>query len=172
MKRFLVVALVVLAFYLPAQGRTSFRANPNGAARSSSRKVKSPAGDAEFKQLLEQFLAAWSTLNADNAARFYARDADLIFFDIAPLEYHGWEEYRNGFKQVAEQFSSIKLTGNGDLKVTRRGNIAWTTETFHATGTQKNGQAIDLNCRHTLIWERRGRRWLIVHEHVSVPMQS
>ncbi|HMF58246.1 MAG TPA: nuclear transport factor 2 family protein [Pyrinomonadaceae bacterium] len=171
MKRILAVALLALAAYFPAQVSASFRANTSSVARSSSRaRVQAP--DAEFKLLLEQFYAAWSTLNADNAARFYARDADLIFFDIAPLEYHGWEEYRTGFKQVAEQFSSLKLASNNDLKVTRRGNIAWTTSTFHVTGAQKNGQAVDLTCRHTLIWERRGRRWLIVHEHVSVPLPS
>lgn len=122
--------------------------------------------------MLDEFFAAWSTLNADNAARFYARDADLVFFDIAPLQYHGWQEYRAGFKQVAEQFSSLKLTANNDIKVTRRGNIVWTTDTFHVTGSQKNGQPVDLTCRHTLIWERRGGRWLIVHEHVSVPLQT
>jgi|SRR5947209_9236667 len=170
MKRMLAAALLALALYLPAQARHPHGVSSKSVVKSSS-KTNRTSDDAEFKRMLDEFYAAWSTLNAENAARFYARDADLVFFDIAPLQYHGWAEYANGFKQVAQSFSSIKLTSNNDAKVTRRGNVAWTTATFHVTGAQKNGQAIDLTCRHTLIWERRGGRWLIVHEHVSVPMQ-
>jgi hypothetical protein len=32
--------------------------------------------------------------------------------------------------------------------------------------------ALDLECRHTAIWEKRGAKWLIVHEHVSAPLQG
>jgi ketosteroid isomerase-like protein len=35
----------------------------------------------------------------------------------------------------------------------------------------KDGKAMDLDVRHTAIWEKRGGKWLIVHEHVSAPLQ-
>jgi ketosteroid isomerase-like protein len=33
----------------------------------------------------------------------------------------------------------------------------------------KTGQKKSIEARHTAIWEKRGAKWIIVHEHVSVP---
>src|SRR5437867_11957298 len=65
----------------------------------------------EFGGLIKQYYTAWSTLDPDQAAPLYAKDADLVFFDIAPLKYtHGWKEYRDNFKtNVAPTFSSLKI---------------------------------------------------------------
>jgi ketosteroid isomerase-like protein len=63
-----------------------------------------------------------------------------------------------------------KLTPNDDLKVTQRGTIVWTTVTSHLSATPKAGGAIELDCRRTAIWEKRGGKWLIVHEHISTPL--
>ncbi len=65
---------------------------------------------------------------------------------------------------------SGKLTPNDDLKVTRRGTIVWTNVTFHLSAKPKAGGAMELDCRHTAIWERRGGKGLIVHEHISAPL--
>jgi len=126
--------------------------------------------DAEFKTLTDRYFTAWSSLNPDNAAPLYAKDADLIFYDIAPLKYTGWAEYNKGVRNVLGGFESLNLTPNSDLKVTRRGNIAWTTVTFHLSAKQKGGGQMELDGRHTAIWERRGGKWLIVHEHFSAPL--
>lgn len=126
--------------------------------------------DGEFKELSDRYFAAWSSLNPDNAAPLYAKDADLIFYDIAPLKYQGWSEYDKGVRGLLAAFESLKLTPNSDLKVTRRGNIAWTTVTFHLSAKQKSGGQMETDGRHTAIWERRGSKWLIVHEHFSAPL--
>jgi ketosteroid isomerase-like protein len=125
---------------------------------------------AEFKALTDRYYTAWSSLNPDNAAPMYAKDADLVFYDIAPLKYTGWSEYDKGVRNVFSGFESLKLTPNNDLKVSRHGNIAWTTATVHLSAKQKVGGPIELECRHTAIWEKRGSQWLIVHEHFSTPL--
>ncbi|MGA9768139.1 MAG: nuclear transport factor 2 family protein [Blastocatellia bacterium] len=135
---------------------------------------KRTTADAEFRALIEAYYTAWSTINPDNPAKFYAKDADLIFYDIAPMKYNSWAEYKAGvIKAFFDNITSGKLTPNlDDLKVTRRGNVAWTTLTFHLSGTLKAGGSMELDARHTAIWEKRGGRWLIVHEHISVPLQG
>lgn len=141
------------------------------SAQTKKAPAPKPASEAEFKALLDQYYAAWSTLNPDNAARFYAKDADLVFYDLAPLKYNGWGEYKAGvIKAFTETMSSGKLTAKDDLKVTQRGNIVWTTVTFHLSAQPKAGGAMELDCRHTAIWEKRGGKWLIVHEHLSAPL--
>ena len=128
--------------------------------------------EAEFKAMINQYCAAWSTLNPDNAAKLYAKDADLVFFDVTPLKYNGWAEYKPGvIKAFTEVMSSGKLTPNDDLKVNQRGSVVWTTVTIHLSAQPKaGGPAMEVECRHTAIWEKRGGKWLIVHEHLSAPL--
>jgi len=56
------------------------------------------------------------------------------------------------------------------LKVTRRGNIALATLTFHILAKQKDGTAMEFDGRHTIVGEKRAGQWLIIHEHVSKPL--
>jgi ketosteroid isomerase-like protein len=153
MKRLLVIALVVSTLYLPALAQ------------------QKKSGD-DFNDLIARYYKAWNTLNPDNVSFLYAQDTGLVFFDIAPLKYSGgWPEYRDNFKKnVAPGFSALTLTPNNDVKVTRRGNIALTTLTFHLSAKQKDGTAMELDGRHTIVWEKRGGKWLIIHEHVSKPL--
>ena len=137
--------------------------------------LPSPAqkkGADDFNDLIKSYYAAWNTLNPDNASFLYAQDADLIFFDIAPLKYSGgWKEYRDNFKKnVGPGFSSLVLAPNQDVKITRRGNMALTTLTFHLSAKQKDGTALDFDARHSIVWEKRNGQWLIIHEHISKPL--
>jgi ketosteroid isomerase-like protein len=74
-------------------------------------------------------------------------------------------------KNLFDGMVSGALTAKDDLKVNRRGNVAWTTVTGHLSAKMKDGKAMELDIRHTAIWEKRGGKWLIVHEHVSAPLQ-
>jgi uncharacterized protein (TIGR02246 family) len=123
------------------------------------------------KKLVERYYAAWNTLNAENAAVFYAKDARLVFFDVMPFQYRGWRQYQEGVQNAFfRNITTGKLTPNRDLKIKRRGAVAWMTLTFHLSFTLNNGQRVELDCRHTAVWERRDGSWLIVHEHISAPL--
>jgi ketosteroid isomerase-like protein len=125
------------------------------------------------KKLIERYYAAWNTLNTGNPSSFYAKDADLVFFDVAPFKYNGWSEYKNGVQQAFfDKISAGKLTPNNDLKITRRGDVAWMTLTFHLSFTLKTGQAMEIDCRHSAVWLKRRGKWLIVHEHISAPLPT
>jgi hypothetical protein len=54
------------------------------------------AGDTEVRDTLQRLYTAWSDLDPAKAAPFYAKDADLVFFDIAPMKYTSWSEYVSG----------------------------------------------------------------------------
>jgi ketosteroid isomerase-like protein len=148
---------VLLALLVCAVAAPSFAAD----------KTKS---DPEFKTLVTQLETAWSTLNPDNVASFYSKDATLAFFDIAPLKYAGWTAYDQGVRGVFAGFESLQLTVNDDLQSTRRGNVAWTTGTVHVKVTPKGGSPMEMDTRQTLIWEKKGGSWVVVHEHLSAPM--
>ncbi len=153
-----LLIVVALSFALRATGQT-----PKAAE-------KKPTQQDEFKSLIDRYYTAWNTGNPDNAAPLYAQENDLVFYDLTPLKYTGWAEYDRGVRQVFASFASAKFTPQQDLKVTRRGTVAWTTVTWHLSGKKKTGEAVELDGRHTAIWENRGGKWLIVHEHFSAPL--
>lgn len=126
--------------------------------------------DATFRKLVDGLCVAWSTGTTDAPAKFYAKDSGLVFYDVAPFSYHGWKEYREGVqKEFLDGASEIKLTAGKDLKVTRRGLVAWTIVPMHLTEKSKNGKTTEMELRYTGIWEKRGASWVIVHDHLSAP---
>ena len=135
-------------------------------------RAKQPShDDSTFRKLTDDYCAAWSSGNTDIAAKFYAQDNDLIFYDVTPFSYHGWKEYVPGVhKALFDNAAEAKLTAGKELRVTRRGNVAWTTVPMHFYEKTKDGKVMEAELRYTGIWEKRGSNWLLVHEHLSVPM--
>ena len=128
--------------------------------------------DAEVRAVVDKLAAAWGSLNPDNAAPLYAKDANLVFYDILPLKFVGWNAYAEGVKPHFAQFQSLTITPKGDLKIERRGSVAWTTGTFDlAVKVKEGGDAMAMEVRQTLILEKQGGGWKIVHEHFSTPLQ-
>ncbi len=126
---------------------------------------------ATFRKLIDAYCAAWSSHNADAPAKFYAKENGLVFYDLAPFSYHSWNEYHEGVKkQFFDTTESVTLTAGKDLKVTRRGSLVWTTVSMHLTAKTKDNKTSESEVRYTGIWEKRGASWVLVHEHLSVPM--
>ena len=136
-----------------------------------ARAQQKASDNATFRKLTDAYCAAWSTGDPDNAAKFYAKDANLIFYDLTPFSYNGWKEYEPGVRKAfLDNTASASLTAGKELKVTRHGNIAWTTVPMRITAKFKDGKTLDTPVRYTGIWEKRGKTWLLIHEHLSAPL--
>src|SRR6478672_1226437 len=133
-----------------------------------------PAGkEPDFRAMQAEVDKAWCSLRAENAAPFYAKGKDNLFFDVAPMKYQGWSEYQDGAQKIfLDGAKSMKFIPKGDDHLTRSGDVAWTERTLHLSAEMKDGRPLELDCRDTVIWQRLGGKWLIVHEHVSAPLPS
>ena len=145
-------------------------ATDTGTAKKEEATAQPQDVTVEFRPLADKMVAAWSTLDASKAAPYYAKDADLAFFDATPLKYKGWQEYADGFSKATGDWKSLTIAINPDFRATREGNVVWATCTAHFEMTPKKGNVMSMDGRMTEIWEKRGDTWLSVHEHVSVPM--
>jgi ketosteroid isomerase-like protein len=129
--------------------------------------------EATFRKLIDSYCAAWSAGNADAPAKYYAKEDGLVFYDVAPFSYHSWKEYQTGVKkEFLDGAASVTLTAGKDLKVNRRGMIAWMTVPMHLTEKTKDGKTTETEIRYTGIWEKRGPNWVLVHEHLSAPLNG
>ena len=59
---------------------------------------------------------------------------------------------------------------NDDLRVHRRGNLAWATATWQGELIKKDGARERMEGRYTAVLEKRSKDWLVIHEHMSVPL--
>jgi ketosteroid isomerase-like protein len=159
MKRLLAVSLCLLALSF-----SSFAKSPKPTTKKSS------AGPAPDKAYLQKIWYGWSTLDPGNVAKYYA-SGPHTFFDIAPLKYASWDEYEKGVKSVLSAYKSAKLTVNDDADIHPHGDLVWATATIKEEMTTKAGKTEMGNFRWTVVWENQDGKWLIVHEHVSEPLQ-
>jgi ketosteroid isomerase-like protein len=124
-----------------------------------------------LRTLVPKVIASWESMDISKIEPNYAADADFAYFDLVPMKYNNWAEYRVGVqKALFEPNRSIKLRLNDDLGVHRRGSLAWATVTFGADIVNKQGAASHLDGRWTMVLEKRAHGWIIVHEHVSAPL--
>lgn len=131
---------------------------------------KTNGAGAPDKALMQTIWSGWATLDPANVDKYYAT-GDHVFFDIAPLKYASWDEYKKNVTNVLADFKSATCTVNDDAQVHSAGNVVWGTATIKYEMTHKSGKVDAGNFRWTVVWQKENGKWLIVHEHVSVPMQ-
>jgi ketosteroid isomerase-like protein len=157
LKRHLTMITFVLLFSLAA-----FAADKKPAAKS---------GGGPDKTYAQKIWDGWAGLDGTKQAQYYAQGPHT-FFDIAPLKYFSWEEYQAGVANVLGEYKSATLTVNDDFQSHNLGNTAWCTATIKADMVKKNDKREMATFRWTAIFEKqKDGKWLIVHEHVSEPMQ-
>lgn len=134
--------------------------------------ISGQQSEQELPAQVLKIVASWESFDLTKIEPYYAADSDLAYFDLAPLKYNNWSEYRVGAPKILfEPNKSLKLKVNDDLHVHVRGaNFAWVTFTFGADITSKQGAASHLDGRWTMILDKRSKGWIVVHEHVSVPL--
>lgn len=122
------------------------------------------------KDMLAKVLDAWSTLSTDNVVRFYDATSPFPFYDVAPLKFDSFPAYMTGFKEMAATLTSLTFTLNPDL-VTRPAGPGWavSTVTLKMKMVHKPGGEATMDGRWTIVWQKQGAGWVIVHDHFSAP---
>jgi len=160
LKRLFTVSLCLLTLTLSGFAQT----------KKSPTMKKSAVGPVPDKAYLQKIWDGWSTLDPANVAKYYATGPHT-FFDIAPLKYGSWDEYQKTVKGVLAGYKSAKFTVNDDASVHSNGDLVWATATVAEQMTTQAGKVEMGNFRWTVIFEDEDGQWLIVHEHVSEPVQ-
>ena len=133
----------------------------------------SPTKDEqEIRALEDRFVAAVKAKDVEAIMKGYAPGAELFVFDVVPpRQYVGfdayekdWQEFFAGFPGPIDQF---ELT---DLSVTTEGKLGYGHSIQHLIATGKDGSKTDLTVRVTDCYRKIDGKWLITHEHVSVPV--
>jgi ketosteroid isomerase-like protein len=128
-----------------------------------------PTGGVD-RAYLQKIWDGWAALDATHQKQFYAQGPH-VFFDIAPLKYASWDEYEAGVTKELGDYKAAKFTVNDDLQIHKASDSVWVTSTVASDMTHKSGKRDMGQFRWTAVFEKKDGKWLIVHEHVSAPIE-
>jgi ketosteroid isomerase-like protein len=132
--------------------------------------AEASSGGVVDKAYLQKIWDGWAALDAPKQKQFYAQGPH-VFFDIAPLKYASWDEYEAGVTKELSDYKTAKFTVNDDLHIHKAGDAYWVTSTIVSDMTHKSGKRDMGQFRWTAVLEKKDGKWLIVHEHVSSPIE-
>jgi ketosteroid isomerase-like protein len=125
--------------------------------------------ESEVRALLDSRSEAIRMKDIDRLMSFYS--PDIVYFDIVPgLRYTGSAALRPRFLEWFDAFQGAIGQEIGDLNISASGDIAVAYMLIRAGGTLKSGQEVGYWVRGTSVFERLNDRWLVTHEHVSLPV--
>jgi ketosteroid isomerase-like protein len=139
-------------------------------AQKKAHKSTTAAGAGVTKEYLQKIWTGWAALDPANQAQYYAKGPH-VFFDIAPLKYNSWDEYQAGVAKVLGDYKAAKFLVNDDAQIHHAGDIEWVTATVASDMTHKSGKRDMGAFRWTAVFQKQEGKWLIIHEHVSAPIQ-
>jgi uncharacterized protein (TIGR02246 family) len=127
--------------------------------------------EREIRALEDRFAAAANAKDPDAVMKVYVPGNDLFVFDVAvPRQHVGWDDYKKDWHDFFAMFSGpVKFTVS-DLNVMSDGKIAYGHSIQELSGAMTNGMSADLTVRVTDVYRKIDGKWLIVQEHVSVPI--
>lgn len=124
------------------------------------------------KATLQAVCDAWASKDMTQPVKYYSQDPKAVFFDVSPLKYNGFAEYAKGAAEYFNTVKSVVLKVNDDAVVHQiNATNAWSTATLQASFTGNDDKVTSFPARWTAIWQKQGSNWVILHDHVSAPMQ-
>ncbi len=167
MRLFIHLLLLVILIDLGSGCNTNNMENKDTGAPATS----ASHDEAAIRTLEDRFAAAFNAGDIDGIMKNYIPDNSLVVFDVVPRsEYRGADAYRKDWEDLFSHFMDTPKISITDLGITVEGNIGFGHSFQRVTGTDVQGHSIDRTVRVTDGYRKIGGNWLIVLEHVSVPV--
>lgn len=127
--------------------------------------------EAEIRASLDKEIAAMNAKDLNAIMTYYSPDESLLVFDaVPPRQYAGPAAFRKDFENFLATFPTTIHNEVSDWKVESNGNLAYAHYIVRTTGPDKDGHPLDLTARLTDVYKKVNGKWVVVHEHVSFPV--
>lgn len=126
---------------------------------------------ARIRNLEDKLAAAVVARNLDAIMQVYAPDETLFVFNvIPPRQYVGAKAYRKDWDEFLGSTKGPLKYDVTDVAVSAVGTVAYGHSIQHLVATGVKGDPIDLTMRVTNVYRNIKGNWVIVQEHISVPV--
>ena len=127
----------------------------------------------EVHQTLENFAIAVSEGDVDQIMSFYSED--IIAYDMMPpLEFVGKDNYQKSWQECFSKRFKFPIEFNYEKqKIYIEGDVCFTHALVHMAGEPETGEEkLVMWMRNTTCLKKIGKKWLIIHEHNSIPIDN
>ncbi len=127
--------------------------------------------EQEIRALEDKFAAAFNAKDTDAIMKYYVPGDELFVFDVGvPRQHVGWEDYKKDWQDFFNTFHGPIKFDISDISIKTDGKIAYGHSIQHVVGTAPDGSPEEFTVRATDVYRKIDGKWLIVQEHVSVPL--
>ena len=127
--------------------------------------------EQQIKANGDMFASAVKDKDVDRIMKFYVPTPDLFVFDLGvPRQHEGWDDYKKDWQDL---FATIKGPVNfeiQDMSVESDGKLAFSHCIQHGSWVGANGNPVEIFARVSDVYRKVDGKWLIIEEHVSVPI--
>lgn len=131
--------------------------------------MTSPTTDEhEVREVINGWIRAFRDRDVDASMALHA--PGIVSYDIVPpLRFTGRDDYRVAWDSMFELFDGPIEIEIKDLRITVGDGLAFGHGLNRFRGRPKGGGHSDYWFRWTACFEKIAGRWLIVHDHASLP---
>ena len=127
--------------------------------------------EAAIKALEANIATSAQAKDVDAIMKNYVPDETLVVFDvIPPRQYVGADAFKKDWQGFLDGFNGPITFENSDMQVVADGKLGYVHYIQHVSGSGKDGKPIEITTRITDVLRKTRGKWVIVHEHVSVPV--
>jgi ketosteroid isomerase-like protein len=130
-----------------------------------------PNDEAQLRRLIDERVRAIQEKDPDALMRHHAPDV-LTFDALDPLRYSGADKVKERARQWLSWYQGPIGYEIRDLSITTGDTVAFCHYLYRVTGTMTNGKEVGMWVRSTICFRRIDGRWMITHEHASVPFDA
>jgi uncharacterized protein (TIGR02246 family) len=156
--RHIIATIIVVVTLVSVTGCTGVR-------------TKTTDTTAEVQEVLDRWAKAFRDKDIEGIMAVYASGDAVVAYDIVPpLQYRGKDAYRKNYAEFLDQYTGAIELEVRDPHIAAGNNVAFIHALERVSGTLKStGQHSDLWMRATSGLRKIDGKWLIVHDHISVP---
>jgi ketosteroid isomerase-like protein len=137
--------------------------------RSPAMEDAMASSESELRALFDRRSEAMRAKDIDRLMLLFA--PEIVYFDVVPpLRYAGSEALRNRFLHWFEGWKGPIGMQTRELNILAGEDVAAADMLIRASGTRANGREVGYWVRTSNGCRREKDRWLITHEHVSLPV--
>jgi uncharacterized protein (TIGR02246 family) len=126
--------------------------------------------DTQIRESIDAWAHALRAKDINALMAHYA--PDMVTFDLMPLQCLGADAYRKNFEAWFASVQGPIDYEMRDLRLTRREDVAFCHYLGHVKSTRATGEKTDYWVRATMGLQKMNGRWMVIHEHVSVPFND
>ncbi len=162
----LLAALLILALVTPAYAKQKNKKNKSSDDSSQDNPVPMPPPRPADQINLDigEMLGAFQLGDVNMMHKYYADDATFVSGEWAPPVV-GWANYVPLYKREWSAYQDIQLIRRNTYVFTH-GDVAWASYQWEFDA-MSNGQPFQARGQTTLVFNKVGANWLIVHNHTS-----